>query len=169
MDRATNVVARDATSRLHIIPFSGTIFSNHSRSEGHRRGGACGGGASAVPAGGTITFRSRAAPGIRPAGIMTGLRLCRWTGTGGGGQHPSFSHVPGSASGAERRRWFACRERRCGTPGGERSPPGAAPRPKTGANGNIRSRGVVIPCASAGVPRPSLCFRWCPFVARSPG
>jgi hypothetical protein len=29
MDRANDVVARDATSRLHIIPFPDTIFSNH--------------------------------------------------------------------------------------------------------------------------------------------
>ena len=31
------------------------------------------------------TLRSRAASGQRPAGITTGLRLSRWTGTGGGG------------------------------------------------------------------------------------
>jgi hypothetical protein len=106
MDRANDVVARDATSCLHIILFSDTIFRIISLRRTSPRGclrrwGECG------SRGRDDTFRSRAAPGIRPAGIMTGLRLCRWTGTGGDGQRPSFSHVPGSASGAERRRWFA--------------------------------------------------------------
>jgi len=42
------------------------------------------GGVSAVPAGGLVN-RSRAALGRRPAGMMTGLREARWTGTGGDG------------------------------------------------------------------------------------
>ena len=37
------------------------------------------------PRAGARHLRSRAAPGKRPAGMMTGLRLCRWTGTGGSG------------------------------------------------------------------------------------
>src|ERR1051326_3272086 len=59
------------------------------------------------PRAGARHLRTRAAPGKRPAGITTGLRLDRWTGTGGGGQRPLLSRVPGSASGAEWRRWFA--------------------------------------------------------------
>jgi hypothetical protein len=59
------------------------------------------------PRAGARHLRSRAASGQRPAGITTGLRVDRWTGIGGGGSRPSFSFVPGSASGAEWRRWFA--------------------------------------------------------------
>ena len=59
------------------------------------------------PRAGARHLRSRAASGKRPAGIKTGLRLDRWTGTGDGGVTAADNHVPGSASGAERRRWFA--------------------------------------------------------------
>ena len=82
---------------LHIVSISSTFVSESSRSRRTsprgclRRWGECG------SRGRDDTSRSRAASGRRPAGIMTGLRLGRWTGTGGGRQHLLFSRVPGSA------------------------------------------------------------------------
>jgi hypothetical protein len=43
------------------------------------------------PRAGARHLRSRAASGQRPAGITTGLRVDRWTGTGGDGQPPSLA------------------------------------------------------------------------------
>src|SRR5690348_5842044 len=52
-------------------------------------------------------LRSRAASGKRPAGITTGLRLDRWTGTGDGGVTAAEATSQEARTGAERRRWFA--------------------------------------------------------------
>src|SRR6185312_10235256 len=52
-------------------------------------------------------LRSRAASGKRPAGITTGLRLDRWTGTGGGGVTAAEVTSQEARTGAEWRRWFA--------------------------------------------------------------
>src|SRR6185437_11356547 len=52
-------------------------------------------------------LRSRAASGKRPAGIMTGLRLDRWTGTDGGGVTAAEVTSQEARTGAEWRRWFA--------------------------------------------------------------
>ncbi len=64
-------------------------------------------GARAVPAGGGSSPPLRAAPGRRPAGMMTGLRLSRWTGTGGERITPAFRLSQEARSGAELRRWLA--------------------------------------------------------------
>ena len=66
MDRATNVVARDATSRLHMIPFSGTIFANHLAQKDIAAGVLAAVGRVRVPAGRDDTSRSRAASGHTP-------------------------------------------------------------------------------------------------------
>jgi hypothetical protein len=52
-------------------------------------------------------LRSRAGLGKRPAGMTTGLRLSRWTGTGPSQVTPDEAASQEARSGPERRRWFA--------------------------------------------------------------
>src|SRR5690348_4328182 len=92
-------------------------------------------------------LRSRAASGKRPAGITTGLRLDRWTGTGDGGvtaaeatsQEARLELSGGVGSLPREPRWNA----------GRRS----APRRARAAPRTVRIGGV----ASAGVP-PALSY-----------
>src|SRR6185437_14584467 len=92
-------------------------------------------------------LRSRAASGKRPAGIMTGLRLDRWTGTGDGGvtaaevtsQEARLELSGGVGSLPREPRWNA----------GRRS----APRRARAAPRTVRIGGV----AAAGVP-PALSY-----------